>query len=145
MRTIALRFSDHFAPDIGTIGAHEQLIDELGYVWYGKLGTKVASKVSSDIMSNTIPRILLIHSGAIERYWAYIDKTQNEVPNVMGIPEYYRGRAADFKSWFRVIRIERAPRDVLSHCFVASSHAMLSMASKLSMSPYFIIDVEEGY
>lgn len=145
MRTIALRFSNNFAPDIGTIGAHNQLIDELGHAWYGKLGSKISVKVSTDIMKNSSPRILLIHSGAAERYWAYIDKTQNEVPDLEGIPKYYRNRASDFKSWFRVIRFENAPRDVLSHCFVASSHAMLSMASRYSMSPYFIIDVEEGY
>ncbi len=145
MRTIALRFSNNFAPDIGTIGAYNELISDLGYVWYGKLGSKIAAKVAADIMKNESPRILLIHSGATERYWAYIDKTQNEVPDVSGIPEYYRDRAADSKSWFRVIGFEDAPKDILAHCFVASSHASLSMASRHSMSPYFIIDVEEGY
>ena len=145
MRTIALRFSNNFAPDIGTICAHNQLIDELGYVWYGKLGSKISAKVSTDIMKNETPKILLIHSGQLARYWAYIDKTQNEVPEREGIPEYYRSRAEEFKSWFRVIRFEEAPKDILSHCFVASSHALLSNASRHSMSPYFIIDVEEGY
>ena len=145
MRTIALRFSNNFAPDIGTIGAHEELIAQNGYVWYGKLGTRVSAKAAGYILDSSEPRILLIHSGAVERYWAYIDKTQNEVPDVKSIPEYYRNRSSDFKSWFRVVRFEKAPMDILSHCFVASSHAMLSIASKHSMSPYFIIDVEEGY
>ena len=145
MRTIALRFSNNFAPDIGTICAHNQLIDELGYVWYGKLGSKISAKVSTDIIKNETPKILLIHSGQLARYWAYIDKTQNEVPERERIPEYYRSRAEEFKSWFRVIRFEEAPKDILSHCFVASSHALLSNASRHSMSPYFIIDVEEGY
>ena len=145
MRTIALRYSNNFAPDIGTIGAHSQIIDELGHVWYGKLGSRISAKVSLDIMKNSAPRILLIHSGSTGRYWAYIDKTQNETPDLTGIPEYYRDRASDFKSWFRVIRFEDAPKDILSHCFVASSHAVLSMASRHSMSPYFIIDVEDGY
>ena len=131
MRTIALRFSNNFAPDIGTICAHNQLIDELGYVWYGKLGSKISAKVSTDIIKNETPKILLIHSGQLARYWAYIDKTQNEVPERERIPEYYR--------------FEEAPKDILSHCFVASSHALLSNASRHSMSPYFIIDVEEGY
>ncbi len=145
MRTIALRFSNNFAPEIGTIRAHEELIKENNFVWYGKLGSKIATKVAIDIMKNDSPRILLIHSGASARYWAYIDKTQNEVPEPDGIPEYYRDHAGDFKSWFRVMRFEEAPKDILSHCFVASSHASLSNASRHSMSPYFIIDVEEGY
>ena len=145
MRTIALRFSNNFAPDIGTIRAHEELINETGFVWYGKLGSKIAVKVATDIMKNEFPRILLIHSGAAARYWAYIDKTQNEVPERDGIPEYYRNRADDFKSWFRVVRFEEAPKDILSNCFVASSHAPLSYASRHSMSPYFIIDVADGF
>ncbi len=105
MRTIALRFSNNFVPEIGTIGDHNQLIDELGYAWYGKLGSKISTKVAGNIMNNTEPRILLIHSGGVERYWAYIDKTQNEIPDVEGIPEYYRDRVSDFKSWFRVISL----------------------------------------
>lgn len=145
MRTIALRFSNNFAPEIGTIRAHEELIDEIGYVWYGKLGSKISAKVATDIMKNECPRILLIHSGAVARYWAYIDKTQNIVPELASIPKYYRSRAEEFSSWFRVVRFEDAPKDILAHCFVASSQAPLSMASRHSMSPYFIIDVEEGY
>ena len=53
MRTIALRFSNNFAPDIGTIGAHIQLIAKMGYAWYGKLGSKISAKVSADIMNNS--------------------------------------------------------------------------------------------
>lgn len=36
MKTIALRFADNIAPKEGTIAEHEKIIDELGYVWYGK-------------------------------------------------------------------------------------------------------------
>jgi len=32
MNTIALRFADDFAPDMGTIAAHSELIEEYGYV-----------------------------------------------------------------------------------------------------------------
>ncbi len=148
MRTIALRFSNNFAPDIGTIRAHEELINKNGFVWYGKLGSKISAKVSTDIMKNEQPRILLIHSGAKARYWAYIDKFQYEFPEFEGVPQYYRERAKEFnefKSWFRVIRFEEAQKNILSHCFVASSHAPLSNVSRHSMSPYFIIDVDEDY
>ena len=37
MRTIALRFSNNFAPEAGTIVEHQEIIAELGFVWYGKL------------------------------------------------------------------------------------------------------------
>ena len=49
MRTIALRFGEHFAPDCGTISAHQQLIDEMGYVWYGKMGNPIAARVIEEL------------------------------------------------------------------------------------------------
>ena len=44
MKTIALRFGETFSPDCGTIIAHQQVIDKLGYVWYGKTGAALADK-----------------------------------------------------------------------------------------------------
>lgn len=144
MRTIALRFSNNFAPDCGTISAHEALIADIGYAWYGKLGSRISSRAKNEIMSHEKPRILLIHSGATERYWAYVDKVQDETPALDVIPAYYRDRAKDFSSWFRVLRFEEAPKNILSQCFVASSGVSLSLASRHSMSPYFIIDYENN-
>lgn len=139
MKTIALRFSNKFALKCGTIAAHEELIRKKGYVWYGKLGNKIASSVFSDILENAEPRILLIHSGATYRYWAYVDKIQHEIPEIEGIPAYYRDEAEKLKTWFRVIRFEDAPRDIMGKCTVASSGQELGIASKHSMSPYFKI------
>ena len=140
MRTIALRFSNNFAPEEGTIYGHKALISKFGYVWYGKLGSKVSAKVKNEIMANETPQILLIHSGSNERYWASIDAIQNELPPTDAIPEYYKERAEEFATWFKVLKFEKAPRNVLSHCIVASSGTCLSYASRHSMSPYFIID-----
>ena len=142
MRTIALRFSNNFVPEIGTIGDHNQLIDELGYAWYGKLGSKISTKVAGNIMNNTEPRILLIHSGGVERYWAYIDDIQWEKPRSGSYPSYYEQAINRFKTWFRVIKIEEAPSDIMANCYVASSGASLAHASRSSMSPYFIIETE---
>ena len=144
MKTIALRFSNNFAPDIGTIAAHNAMIKENGFVWYGKLGSRISQKTVEVIMENENPKILLIHSGAPQRYWAFVDKVQNDIPEVTFIPSYYRDQAGIFKSWFRVIRFEEAPKNILSQCFVASSGAPLSNASRHSMSPYFIINYEES-
>ena len=33
MKTIALRFGEQFAPECGTIAAHQQLISEKEFVW----------------------------------------------------------------------------------------------------------------
>lgn len=139
MRTIALRFADRFAPDVGTIAAHQAVVNELGYVWYGKLGTPISVDMLQQIMSAKEPRILLIHSGKPERYWAYVEQATRKQPEKTGIPSYYRDKADDFKTWFKVLRFEAAPKDIMSECIVPSSGNSLSMASRHSMSPYFKI------
>ena len=48
MRTVALRFAENFAPDEGTIAAHEAVIEQLGFVWYGKMGAAVSQKAAAD-------------------------------------------------------------------------------------------------
>lgn len=141
-KTIALRFAENFAPSCGTIAAHQAVLDELGFVWYGKLGNPASIAISETILRNDDPRILLIHSGGQERYWAHIDCVQREVPEV-GIPSYYISEAKDFGCWFRVRRFEKAPNKVMSRCTVASSGKPLTEASRHSMSPYFIINFAE--
>ena len=143
MKTIALRFSDNFAPQSGTIAEHIKCIDQTGHVWYGKLGAAVSDKVCKEILGNDNPRILLIHSGKSSRYWAYVDKVIKSTPPLNGIPEYYREQAGIFHTWFRVLRIEEAEKNVMASCTVASSGAPLSIVSRSSMSPYFIIEYTE--
>ena len=139
MKTVALRFANKFAPECGTIEAHNELIKQNGYVWYGKLGNKIAGSMFAEILENESARILLIHSGSTGRYWAYVDKIQHEVPDLKDIPEYYRDMADKFNTWFRIVKFEDAPKDIMGKCTVASSGASLSDASKHSMSPYFKI------
>lgn len=140
MKTIALRFGEHFAPNVGTIASHQEIIDKYGFVWYGKMGAAVSDKVIAKLLENEEIRILLIRSGRIERYWAVITEIQHNLPEREYIPDYYRDIAETFKTWFKVSEFIPAEKDVLGHCLVSSSGAPLSEASKHSMSPYFIID-----
>ena len=143
MKTIALRFGEHFSPDCGTIEAHQQMIDKLGYVWYGKMGSPVSLRIVSELEQNDNIKILLIHSGKADRYWAHVAEIKKETPPAEGIPEYYRDKAAKFKTWFKITAFERAQKDIMSRCFVVSSGSALGEVSKHSMSPYYIIDVED--
>ncbi len=142
MKTIALRFGDQFAPKCGTIAAHQKLIDTLGYVWYGKLGSPVSVSIINDLKSENSPKILLIHSGKFDRYWAHISEITRETPPLVGIPEYYREQTDKFKTWFKVIKFEQAPKDIMAKCHVISSGAPLGEVSMHSMSPYFIIEYQ---
>ena len=143
MYTIALRFAENFAPQMGTINAHQQIINQQGFVWYGKLGSAVSAKNRGIILSQENPRILLIHSGSIERYWAYIDDIKSERPANEEFPEYYRDMASKIKTWFRIIRFEPAEKYVISKCTVVSSGSSLSEASRASMNPYFFVKYTE--
>ena len=143
MKTIALRFGEHFAPPCGTIAAHQEIIDELGYVWYGKLGSTISDKNVSEIMKNEYPKILLINSGKADRYWADIVEIRKTTPEAEGIPKYYRDNTEKFKVWFKVVSFEAAPKNIMSLCCVASSGTPLGEVSKHSMGPYFIIEYSE--
>ena len=144
MKTIALRFGEHFSPECGTIAAHQAIIDKLGYVWYGKLGSPVNQKMIAEILTNDSPRFLLINSGKADRYWVHISAISKEVPDKAEFPEYYHELSEKMKTWFKVISFEPAEKGVMSKCFVASSGSPLTEASKHSMCPYFIINYEEG-
>ncbi len=142
MRTVALRFADKIAPEMGTIKAHEAIIEEKGFVWYGKLGLPLSQKAITYIKENDNPKILLIHSGKTARYWAYVSDVVKSCPEIDGIPRYYRDIRDSFKTWFKIIRFEEAPRGIMGKCRVISSGAVLGEVSKHSMSPYFIIECE---
>ena len=143
MLTLALRFAETFAPPNGTIDAHRQIIDVQGYVWYGKLGLPVSAKVCEQLLNEDNPRILLIHSGGINRYWAYISEITREMPRSGEYPKYYGEKADLMKTWFKVLCFEDAPKNVMGLCKLRSSGAVLSEVSKHSMSPYFIVEYNE--
>ena len=143
METIALRFSNVFAPEDGTINEHNKLINENGYVWYGKLGTPISEKTSNIILKNDNPRILLIESGHSNRYWADIVEISRERPDDSEYPEYYRDKTSSIKTWFKIAHLYQADKQILGHCTVKSSGRPLSEVSKGSMSSFFLIDVNE--
>ena len=144
MRTIALLVSDNYAPKEGVIYHHNKIINEKGFVWYGKFGNKISRDIVEEQLNTKDPKFLLIKSGSVERYWVHFDKYLfDSYPDVNYIPEYYRETAENIHCWFRVIKFERAERDILSKCFVISSGDMLSNASKHSMNPYFKIEFNE--
>ena len=143
MRTIALRFSDNYAPPQGTIKLHKAVIDEHGYVWYGKFGSAISPKIVNDLLKMEQPKFLLIHGGTSLRYWVLFDSIERICPEPELVPEYYRNQMDSIKAWFRVKDFIVAPKNIMSKCIVSSSKSVLTDASMHSLSPYFIIDYEE--
>ena len=72
METIALKYRDGLFIEADTILEHQRIIDELGYVWYGKLGRAISHKNKEKILSMQKPKILLMNSGTSIVYWAYV-------------------------------------------------------------------------
>ena len=143
MKTIALRFGEHFSPECGTIAAHQMLLDKYGYVWYGKLGAPVTPKMVSEMREQEDIKILLINSGKPDRYWAHVSEISYERPSYNEFPKYYHDISDKLKTWFKITCFEQAPKGIMGRCFVTSSGSPLSEASKHSMSPYFKITYEE--
>lgn len=143
MKTVALRFAENFAPECGTIAAHKQILDNLGSVWYGKLGSPMSKTICGSILDVADPKILLIHSGGTDRWWLHVDAISRELPSQGSYPEYYGNLADKMGCWLHVCRFEKADQKVMSKCVVISSGKPLSLASRRSMSPYFIIDYQE--
>lgn len=144
MKTIALRFADNFAPEEGTIQAHDSMIASKGYVWYGKIGSAIADSAVEMVLGNEAPRILLIHSGTQKRYWAYVDAISRDYPGSGEYPSYYEDKADKVKSWIRVTQFEPASNDILGKCTVMSSGQPLSNVSRHSMSPYYKIEIPDS-
>ena len=116
----------------------------VSYGWYGKMSSPLSQRVIDVLSQNEEKKILLIRSGGIERCWAYYDELSKETPSLDLIPEYYRNMAKDkFKFWFRIIKFESAPKNIVSKCTIVSSGNPLGEASKHSLNPHFVIDIQD--
>ena len=143
MKTIAMRFSDNYAPSEGTIKLHSDMILKNGFVWYGKYGNPISQKNIDMLLSMNVKKFLLIKSGFNDRYWVYFSDIKKVVEEDKYIPEYYRSEKDKIRCWFKVEKFEKADPKVMSKCFVVSNNSLLSNTSKYSMSPFFIIDYKE--
>ena len=139
-RTIALRFGEHLSPPCGTIQAHEEMIKQNGFVWYGKMTNPISKEISKNLLKQENSKILLINSGKYERFWASIIDISFDTPELLNIPQYYRNLSENFKTWFKVVEFKKAPNNIMSQYIVSSSGNKLNDASRHSMSPYFIIE-----
>lgn len=143
MKTIALRFGESFSPDCGTIAAHQKIIDSLGFVWYGKLGSSISKVIIDELLQTENLQILLINSGKTKMYWAHCTEISRIKPSAEEYPSYYGNKVNAMSIWFKITAFKAAEKDVISKCTVVSSGKSLSDASKCSINPYFIIEYKE--
>ena len=140
MKTLALRYSDNYAPSDGTIGEHEKLINKNGFVWYGKFGNKVSQQVINDVLEKGTAKVLFIKSGREDIYYANVDKIQYNMPEEKYIPKYYSDSYDRVSVWFRITEFKKTDYDVVKDYYVISSDKRLDIASKHSMNSCFIVE-----
>ena len=140
MKTIALRFSDNFAPKDGTMAEHQKIISTNGYVWYGKLGNKISPKVMHEILKNGPVQIVFIKSGSSDRFLADLIDVSYERQTVH--PAYYGNDATFMKTWLKLSNIQKVDNDILDNCSIASTGKKINDILKKTMGSYFIINFD---
>lgn len=140
MKTIAIRFSDNFAPKEGTIAAHESLIKSNGYVWYGKMGShRMSPHVIEEVMKNGEATILLIHTQSRIHYLAKVKEIKEKCPEPSLIPSYYRDRLSDFANWFKIVSFEPVGEETLKEFYTSGGNTIFDIYKK-SMGSYFVVE-----
>ena len=134
-----LRFSDNFSPKSATIEEHRKIIKSKGYVWYGKVGCKISTKILDEILANGPVKILLVKSSSPERYWATVEQYSYEKQS--NYPAYYEDVIDNMNTWLKITKIEEAEEGIVDRC-ITSTGKKLSEIYKKSMGSYFRIEVE---
>ena len=143
MKTIALRYSDNYAPADGTIIEHQKIIDANGYVWYGKFGNKISPSVVEDILASREPKIIFIKSGFSELFYAYIQDIQYNLNDYTSVPKYYKADYGRVGVWFKINKFEKINMEEIKKYYIVSSKKRLDDSTKHCMSSSFIVEKKE--
>lgn len=146
---LAVRYGEHFAPPEGTIAAHEAVIEENGFVWFGKMGARIGGARANALLSQLeqgvdTPLILVrarVNGRTVHR--CHVQRISLEAPPADergAIPDYYRNRR-DVGVWFRVSQIQQIDSRWLSHVKVSSSQRPLPETLASSVASFFYVVV----
>ncbi len=141
-----LRFSDK--NKINTIKEHKEILNQKGYVWYGKIGVTPLKKYFDEHLKDSSTLVLLTQPG--NYYIAECVEYSLEKPNDSEYPKYYDSvdfSGFKFTSWYKLVSItEVSNKDVLENVVIKSSGNYLRSSLQGSMSPMFkaktIVDIE---
>jgi len=144
--TVVVRFGEHIAPPEGTVAAHQRVIEDYGYVWWGKLGTPLAQckieKMRKQRDDGTMTIFLLC--GRVLTLAEVDDCSPNlTISELEAVPAYYRGKSEDAGTWFRLRSLTPLEnRGIAKGLCVESSHQPLSEVITASMSPMFYVSIQ---
>ncbi|AUD63490.1 hypothetical protein BK010_07725 [Tenericutes bacterium MO-XQ] len=132
-----IRFSDKH--EYKTIQEHLNILDDIGYVWYGKIGRTPSKEYFDTRLSQGTVIVLLVQPG---RY--FISKCvdySTSTPDDNTYPKYYKSTefsSYSFNSWYKLTEIiEVKNSDVLENVIIISSGNYLRSSLQGSISPMF--------
>lgn len=128
---LLIRFSDNLFAVGNAITKHQEVIDQQGNVWFGKLGTPIAQKAIDSVnlqIDKKIPTFLYLVKGNRRKstfYKARIITASSGFPKKEKdfIPAYYFEKkiAKQMKSWIKILDIELLVDDEIKSLRVKSS------------------------
>ena len=128
---LLIRFSDNLFAVGDAIAKHQEVIDQQGKVWFGKLGTPIAQKAIDSInlqIEKKIPTFLYLVKGNRRKstfYKARIIMASSDFPKKEKefIPAYYFEKkiVRQMKSWIKILNIELLTEDEIKSLRVKSS------------------------
>jgi len=133
---ILLKFAD--VGGINTISEHKKLINSIGHVWFGKIGSKPSSNKLASYLKNGKGSLVLRSPKCV--YYCEFDAFTESEPSNAEYPEYYKNLMPNrnFDIWFRIISMTEVVRmDLLENLVLESSRSPMHEALKRSMGSFF--------
>lgn len=122
------------------IELHEEKIEDIGFCWFGKLGTIPSNKSIEAVLEEDDPAIVIYARGAA--YLCEVSEIAYEQPE-SGCPDYYKDELFDkltFPSvYFRLTKIEELETRELSKFTVVSSGNSAINTLMHSMSSFLLV------
>jgi hypothetical protein len=146
---VVMRFADSLCSGVDTIREHQQVIDQKGVVWLGKIGRPLAQHnldiLNGQIQSRKRTFLFLVQKRGREYIWtkALLSEVSRSVPALVRspVPAYYQelGITKLVSMWFKVENLRKATRAEIRNLHVVSSRRQISETLSSSMAAIFMV------
>lgn len=124
------------------INKHIEIIDEKGYVWFGKIGVKPSLSRLENMINEGVGYIIL--KSPEKEYFCKYEQYSFDKPEKNMYPNYYDDKSLlghrDFSIWFKLIEIiEVKDKSVMDKVVVKSSMQPILPVTKRSMTSLFYV------
>jgi len=146
---VVMRFADSLCSGVDTIREHQQVVDQKGSVWLGKIGRPLAQHnldiLNGQIQCRTRTLLFLVQKRGREYIWtkAVLSEVSRSVPALARtlIPAYYQelGITKLVSTWFKVESLRKATRAEILNLQVVSSGRQIGDSLASSMAAIFMV------